>query len=94
MQLVTLTEVCRAKDRLDRLDAMTRSGSDEWASLPGVVLTLDPEARVNSTADLLKQLLASLRLPDKYGRRPQRRGTPRGVYRLNSSTRNPYPRRK
>ncbi len=84
VQLVILTEACRVKDRLDRLDAMARRGSQEWATLPGAALTLDREVRVNATADLLKQLLGSLRLPDRYGRRPQRRGTPRGVYRLRS----------
>jgi hypothetical protein len=35
----------------------------------------------NSTASLLKQLIAALRLPDEHGRRPQRRGSARGAYR-------------
>ena len=36
-------------------------------------------AQANSTANLLKQLLAALRLPDERGERPQFRG-PRGSY--------------
>jgi len=84
VQVVILTEACRAKDRLDRLDSMMREGR------PWLVLTRDgttaelqvDTALVTTTGDLLKRLLVSLRLPDRYGRRPQRRGTPRGVYRL------------
>lgn len=82
IQKVTLLEACRAKDRLDKLDEMARDESDTWATL-----TQDYElkmgrvpAGVNSTATLLKQLLASLRLPDAAGRRPQRRGGARGAY--------------
>ncbi len=86
-QLVTLHEACRAKDRLDRLDVMVRAGSSSWGHVGPVTLTLDPERLVNSTADLMKQLLASLRLPDRDGRRPQRRGTSRGAYLPRKGTR-------
>ncbi len=84
-QRVTLLEACRAKDRLDRLDAMSRGGSDVWAEVGTYSLSVDPGRCVNQTADLLKQLLASMRLPDESGRRPQRRGTARGVYRPRSN---------
>ena len=67
-QLVTLEEACRAKDRCDLLDRMLNA-------------ELDPALlnHANSTANLLKQLLAALRLPDpQTGKKPQFRG-PRGA---------------
>ncbi len=71
-----LTEACRAKDRLDRLDGMIRSGSQQWA---GNLMVTGPDRLATATADTLKKLLAALRLPDPVtGRRPQYRG-PRGV---------------
>lgn len=82
-QLVQLTEACRAKDRLDKLDDLLRGDVDTWATLhldpnsDGQVYELRITAalqRANDTANLLKQLLAALRLPDAAGKRPQRRG--------------------
>jgi len=85
MQMVQLTEACRAKDRLDRLDALLRGEIDTWCVLRHSALRQDYELKVdsaatlaNSTADHMKKLLNALRLPDESGRRPQRRG-PRGV---------------
>jgi hypothetical protein len=72
-QSVLLLEACRAKDRLDRLQTT-------MGQLGSVTLSIDP-ALHDATANVLKQLLAALRLPDARGRRPQRRGTSRGVYR-------------
>jgi len=86
-QLVQLTEACRAKDRLDRLDAALRGDAATWMDL-----VLDPRsdgqvyelqitnalAKANDTANLMKQLLAALRLPDAAGKRQQFRG-PRGA---------------
>lgn len=84
-QLVQLTEACRAKDRLDKLDALLRGDVDVWAEVytnpDGFPVSLRIDAalqRANDTANLLKQLLAALRLPDASGKRPQRRG-PRGA---------------
>ena len=85
MQLVQLEEACRAKDRLDRLDALLCGDADVWARL----VTLDGEeyslkidaalTQANATANLMKQLLAALRLPDvATGKKPQYRG-PRGA---------------
>jgi hypothetical protein len=90
-QKVTLLEACRAKDRLDKLDDVLRGDVDTWATLH-----LDPRsdagnifeiritqalAQANSTATLLKQLIAALRLPDAAtGKRPQQRGGGRGAY--------------
>lgn len=88
-QLVQLEEACRAKDRLDRLDALLRGDVDTWTSIrlpvrDGEVLELHVHqalAQANATANLLKQLLAALRLPDEVtGRRPQARGGARGAY--------------
>ena len=85
-QLVQLTEACRAKDRLDKLDELLRGDVDAWAKLTHDLRTEDYELRIdsaltqaNATANLMKQLLAALRLPDAAtGKRPQYRG-PRGA---------------
>ena len=81
-QLVQLTEACRAKDRLDKLDALLRGDVYTWAEIvedrEGNPVSLRIDAalqRANDTANLLKQLLAALRLPDgATGKRPQYRG--------------------
>lgn len=87
-QLVQLEEACRAKDRLDKLDAVLRGDADVWMRLTHRLKTEDYELRIddalkqaNATANLMKQLLAALRLPDAAtGKKPQYRG-PRGVQR-------------
>lgn len=69
-QVAQLTEACRAKDRLDELDRVLRGDVESW----GGALR-----QANDTANMMKQLLAALRLPDAVsGKRPQYRG-PRGV---------------
>ena len=81
-QLVQLTEACRAKDRLDQLDRVLRGDVDTWAEIVGddehvsCRLQVAPAlSKANETANLMKQLLAALRLPDpETGKRPQRRG--------------------
>lgn len=87
-QLVQLEEACRAKDRLDKLDAALRGDSHTWMNLTldinsdGDVYELritNALVQANATANLMKQLLAALRLPDvATGKRPQYRG-PRGA---------------
>lgn len=87
-QLVQLEEACRAKDRLDQLDEVLRGDSDTWMRLVmdiqsnGDVYELrmtQALTQANATANLMKQLLAALRLPDEQtGKKPQRRG-PRGA---------------
>lgn len=86
-QVVQLEEACRAKDRLDKLDRILRADVDTWATLAPDVTGQVVEVRVtqalvqaNATANLMKQLLAALRLPDETGKRPQFRG-PRGAQR-------------
>lgn len=90
LQVVTLTEACRAKDRLDKLDGILRGDGDTWAELVHDLRTEDYELKIdaalssaNATANLMKQLLAALRLPDAAaGQRPQQRGGARGAYRV------------
>lgn len=87
-QLAQLEEACRAKDRLDRLDEILCGDSDTWMRLvqdvraDGEVYELrmtQALTQANATANLMKQLLAALRLPDEQsGKKPQRRG-PRGA---------------
>jgi uncharacterized protein YbjT (DUF2867 family) len=88
-QRVTLEEACRAKDRLDKLDQLLRADVDTWAELvvdansDGQVFELrvtQALSKANETANLMKQLLAALRLPDEAGKRPQQRGGGRGAY--------------
>lgn len=67
-QLVQLEEACRAKDRCDLLARLYADGHDSKLL-----------ADANATANLMKQLLAALRLPDpQTGKKPQYRG-PRGA---------------
>lgn len=64
VQLVQLEEACRAKDRCDRLAVLLNEAHDSKI-----------QADANTTANLMKQLLAALRLPDpESGKRPQFRG--------------------
>ena len=86
-QQVQLLEACRAKDRLDKLDAVLRGEVDVWLRLTHRTQTEDYEVKVddvlgkaNQTANMMKQLLAAMRLPDEVsGKRPQRRAA-RGAY--------------
>jgi uncharacterized protein YaaQ len=88
-QRVQLEEACRAKDRCDKLDGLLQADVDTWASLVldinsgGQVFELritQALAQANATANLMKQLLAALRLPDEAtGKRPQVRAA-RGAY--------------
>jgi len=86
-QEVTLLEACRAKDRLDKLDEVLRGDEETWMRLIKDDRTEYHELKIdaaltaaNSTANLLKQLLAALRLPDAEGKKPQQRGGARGAY--------------
>jgi hypothetical protein len=91
---VQLEEACRAKDRLDELDGIIHgkgvldlmrfrlheSWGDEGDRTVLVEVKFDNViSTANATANLLKQLLAAMRLPDAAtGKRPQFRG-PRGA---------------
>lgn len=86
-QKVQLLEACRAKDRLDKLDLVLRGDADVWMRLTHRTNTDDYELvidkaleKANATANVMKQLLAALRLPDEVsGKRPQTRPA-RGAY--------------
>lgn len=86
VQVVQLTEACRLKDRLDKLDLVLRGDVDVWARLTHRTRTEDYELHIDdafaksvSGSNQMKQLLAALRLPDEAGKKPQRRGA-RGAY--------------
>lgn len=86
VQEVQLLEACRAKDRLDKLDGLLTGDLSTWVTLAQErggdleVQVDDALAKANATANLLKQLLAALRLPDEAtGKRPQVRSA-RGAY--------------
>lgn len=82
MQRVQLEEACRAKDRLDKLDLILRGDVETWATITHRTQTDDYELKIddaltkaNATANLMKQLLAAMRLPDATtGKKPQYRG--------------------
>lgn len=91
-ELVLLEESCRIADRLDQLDAMLRDPQQRWlkprvfssddGSEVTVIVTIDSAlSEARQQANVLKQLLVSLRLPDAAtGAKPQQRGA-RGAYR-------------
>lgn len=72
-------EACRVADRLERLDEICRAVDPVVETDKGGVITHPAFAEARQQANLLKQLVASLRLPDEAsGRRPQTRPA-RGV---------------
>lgn len=86
---VLLEEACRIADRLDRLDRLLTGSAQDWVRL--VESKGDPErqevvidnalSEARQQANVLKQLVAALRLPDEQsGKRPQQRGGARGAY--------------
>jgi hypothetical protein len=87
-QLVQLHEACRAKDRCDQLDRLLRGDADMWLAVagdgedrPAKIVVDQALSKANETANLMKQLLAAMRLPDQVsGKRPQQRGGSRGTY--------------
>ena len=85
-QEVQLTEACRMKDRLDKLDELLRGDVGAWATIedfdgrPSELVISSALDKANTTANVMKQLLAAMRLPDSTGKRPQQRGGARGSY--------------
>lgn len=82
-ETVLLEEACRLTDRLDRLDAVLngreflRVEQDENGDY--VLRVEGALGAASRDANVLKQLVAALRIPDEVsGKRPQRRG-PRGA---------------
>lgn len=82
---VLLEEACRIADRLERLDTALR-GEAEFLRVEtdrdgDLILSVDGAmAEARQQSNVLKQLVAALRIPDEQtGKRPQRRGA-RGAY--------------
>ena len=92
MQVVLLEEACRCADRLDKLEEKLSGREDAWAHLLSrmdlggedeqvIELRIDSAlSEARQQQNVFKQLLASLRLPDAAGARPQQRGGARGSY--------------
>lgn len=84
-----LLEACRCADRLEKLDRYLTGADTSWLDLEKMRRD-DTEYRVTIDAalsearqqqNILKQLVASLRLPDEAsGKKPQARGGARGAY--------------
>ena len=94
-QTVMLEEACRTADRLEKLDELLRGEVDSWASLVADIHGDDTyELKIDGALsesrqqqNILKQLLAALRLPDEAsGKRPQQRGGARGAYKPTAAT--------
>lgn len=83
-QLVQLLEACRSKDRLDRLDEILRGDTETWVRIVGDTETSEivvdkALSSANATSNLMKQLIATLRLSELPSRGGNT-GTNRGVY--------------
>lgn len=66
-------EACRAKDRCDALDAVCRSEPVMLDNGKGQPVAHPAWVEARQQANILKQLIAALRLPDEAsGKRPQR----------------------
>lgn len=87
-ELEILTEACRCADRLERLDQQLTGDDMAWLDLERMRsdeheyrVTVDAAlSEARQQQNILKQLIASLRLPDEAtGKKPQHRGA-RGSY--------------
>ena len=89
-ELELLAEACRITDRLEKLDELLAGGTEEWTRVrvprsdsddQVMILMIDGAlAEARQQQNILKQVVAALRLPDEVsGKRPQRRGA-RGAY--------------
>jgi hypothetical protein len=92
-ELEILTEACRCADRLERLDEHLHDEDLSWLDVEklrsdGATFRVTVDAALSEARqqqNILKQLIASLRLPDEAtGKKPQRRGA-RGAYAPKSS---------
>ena len=76
----TAIEACRAKDRCDELDAICRNEDVMMDNGRGQPVAHPAWVEARQQANMLKQLLAALRLPDETtGKRPQARPGAAGV---------------
>ena len=79
-------EACRAKDRCDVLDGVCRDAPVLLDNGKGQPVTHPAWVEARQQANILKQLVASLRLPDEAtGKRPQRHMGASGARRPNGA---------
>ena len=86
-QLVLLEEACRIADRLDKLDALLTGEESTWLRFrpnqegDEVTVVIDSAlSEARQQANVLKQIVTALRIPDaETGKKPQHRGA-RGAY--------------
>lgn len=82
-QMLQLEEVCRTADRLEALDRLLTGDASDWIEVTEkkgsggeqVEVVIDKAlSEARQQANILKQLIAALRLPDEAtGKRPQAR---------------------
>src|SRR5687767_3891759 len=79
-ELVLLEEACRTADRLDKLDELLRLDHEQWVELRDLkgrddvmeIVMNSALSEARQQANVLKQLIAALRLPDELsGAKPQ-----------------------
>lgn len=79
-------EACRAKDRCDALDEVCRSEPAMLMTDKGMPVAHPAWVEARQQANILKQLVAALRLPDEAtGKRPQRHLGAAGVRKPNGT---------
>ena len=79
-------EACRAKDRCDALDEVCRSEPAMLMTDKGLPVAHPAWVEARQQANILKQLVAALRLPDEAtGKRPQRHMGAAGARRPNGA---------
>lgn len=76
-QRVVLHEACRMADQLDQLAALVTRDGPILTDSKGRLSANPAVKAAHQGQALLARLLASLRMPDAAGKRPQRRGAPR-----------------
>jgi hypothetical protein len=79
-------EACRAKDRCDALDEVCRSEPAMLMTDKGLPIAHPAWVEARQQANILKQLVAALRLPDEAtGKRPQRHAGAAGARKPNGT---------
>ena len=93
-ELEILTEACRCADRLERLDEYLHDEDMSWLDVEklrsdGATFRVTIDAALSEARqqqNIMKQLIASLRLPDEAsGKKPQRRPGAAGVRQPNGA---------
>ncbi|MGH4020340.1 MAG: hypothetical protein ACRDT0_14120 [Pseudonocardiaceae bacterium] len=79
-ELLILKEAVRTADLLERLEEAISTGELTVTNRFGEIVSHPAIVEARQQRQRLASLLASLRLPDDEGDRPQRRGAARGTY--------------